>query len=369
MERSGAERTPGRSSLAVRPGAHSADTLGRVKVLVTGGAGYIGSQTAKALATAGDEPVIVDNLGTGHRGDVGGARSSRPRLPRPIGSARSSAASGSRRHALRGACVRRRIDAGSAGSISATTSTARSSCSTPCARTACGDIVFSSTCATYGDPDRVADRRGRSRSAPVNPYGESKLIVETVAARLRRAPTACAAAALRYFNAAGAHPDGDVGEDARARDAPDPAGAPGPRSGAAARSRSSATDYPTPDGTCVRDYIHVVRPGRSAPARAATPAPRGERGGAQPRHGRGYSVREVIAAVAPVAGGRCPCAKAAPRRRPAVAGRRPIARRATPRLAAAPRVAGRDRVDRSPLARERSRARHRLIHTGLATTP
>ena len=117
------------------------------------------------------------------------------------------------------------------------------------------DIVFSSTCATYGDPRTVPIAEDHPQS-PVSPYGESKLMVEKMLHWYHQAH-AIRYAALRYFNAAGADPDGEIGEDH------DPETHLVPLAIAAAQGRRPAldiygTDYPTPDGTAIRDYIHVL---------------------------------------------------------------------------------------------------------------
>ena len=140
-------------------------------------------------------------------------------------------------------------------------------------------LVFSSTCAVYGEPETVPMRRGRSPTAPVNSYGDSKLAVDRMIADECRAH-GLAAASLRYFNVAGAQRAARRGP--RARDAPDPARAAGRR-----RLREHVkifgTDYPTRDGTAVRDYIHVEDLGRAhtlaLAARRARPAR-----DLQPRH-------------------------------------------------------------------------------------
>jgi len=165
------------------------------------------------------------------------------------------------------------------------------------------DIVFSSTCATYGEPQRVPIDEDHPQS-PVNPYGESKLAVEKilhwyqVAHQIRYA-------ALRYFNAAGADPDGEIGEEH------DPETHLIPLAIKAALGKRGAldiygTDYPTPDGTAIRDYIHVADLGDVHLAalrrlESGTPSLRLNLG-----TGRGHSVREVIRSVEKVSGRQVP---------------------------------------------------------------
>src|SRR5206468_2849836 len=161
-----------------------------------------------------------------------------------------------------------------------------------------GRVVFSSTCATYGVPERVPITEDEKQQ-PINPYGQGKLAVEFALADFAAA-YGWGYAALRYFNAAGASPDGGIGEDH------DPETHLIPLVLQAAAGRRPAiqvfgTDYPTPDGTCVRDYIHVddlaeahllalekLGPGVAFKLNLGT--------------GRGYSVREVIRVAEEVTG-------------------------------------------------------------------
>jgi UDP-arabinose 4-epimerase len=166
-----------------------------------------------------------------------------------------------------------------------------------------GTLVFSSTCATYGNPVRTPIDETHPQ-APVNPYGESKLMVE----RMLRWYGECYGLrwmALRYFNAAGADPDGEIGEehDPESHLLPLVIGA---ALGTRPPVRVFGADYPTPDGTAVRDYIHVVdladahlraleRLGAGTPSQ-----------GVNLGTGRGHSVRQVIDAVAAISGREVP---------------------------------------------------------------
>ena len=169
--------------------------------------------------------------------------------------------------------------------------------------TGVGTIVFSSTCATYGDPVRVPIDEGHPQ-VPVNPYGESKLMVE----KMLRWYGECHGLrwiALRYFNAAGADPNGEIGEDHEPESHLIPlviGGALGTRRPV----KVFGTDYPTPDGTAVRDYIHVAdladahlraldRLGAGTPSQAINLGT-----------GTGQSVRQVIDTVAAVSGRHVP---------------------------------------------------------------
>jgi UDP-glucose-4-epimerase GalE len=170
-------------------------------------------------------------------------------------------------------------------------------------------IVFSSTCATYGVPQSVPITEDEPQR-PINPYGNTKLAVERALGDYAAA-YGWGFAALRYFNAAGASPDGSVGEDH------DPETHLIPLAIAAAVGRRPqlevfGTDYPTPDGTCVRDYIHVDDLAE-AHLRALERLQPGQQMHYNLGIGRGYSVREVIRAVEEVTGKRVPI-KEGPRR-------------------------------------------------------
>lgn len=223
-------------------------------ILVTGGAGYIGAHVAKALAGAGHMPVVYDDLSSGHayavrwgpleEGDVVdgarlGAVLARHRPAVIVHLAASSLVCGSLKDPL--AYWHNNVT-GSRTLLE-------------CARRAgVRRIVFSSTCAVYGAAGDGPLAEG-TPFCPLNPYGETKLAVERM---LAAAATAYGidAVALRYFNAAGASADGEIGEDHR----PETHLVPLILAAAHDPSRTLSiygTDYPTPDGSCVRDYVHV----------------------------------------------------------------------------------------------------------------
>ena len=224
------------------------------KVLVTGGAGFIGSHTCKALAAAGYCPVVFDNLSTGHadavrfgplvEGDLRDRKAVETALKdHKIAAILHFAAS-----AYVGESVENPLayyDNNVGGMISLLSA----------AQTAGVDrIVFSSSCATYGIPQTLPITENTPQN-PINPYGRTKLIGEQMLAD-QAAISSLRYAALRYFNAAGADPDGQLGERH------DPETHLIPLALMAASGQLTALsifgdDYPTPDGTCIRDYIHV----------------------------------------------------------------------------------------------------------------
>jgi UDP-glucose-4-epimerase GalE len=177
-------------------------------------------------------------------------------------------------------------------------------------RTGVSRLVFSSTCATYGVPARMPITEDLPQQ-PINPYGATKLMIERVL-RDYDAAYGLRSVSLRYFNAAGCDPDGEIGEDH------DPETHLIPRvlmaaAGTLPRIDVFGTDYPTPDGTCLRDYIHVADLA-DGHVRALDYL---QRGGASTAinlgTGRAFSVREVIAAAERVTGRRIPVHEA-PRR-------------------------------------------------------
>ena len=278
-------------------------------VLDTGGAGYIGSHAAKALSRAGYRVVVLDNLVAGHReavkygdfvecdiADVGAVRAAIDRFE--VGAVMHFAAYLDVGESVRDPIKYYRNNVvGALGLLEAM------------ANRSVTRLVFSSTCATYGEPIETPIPETHPQQ-PINSYGDTKLAIERALPHFERA-YGIHAVALRYFNAAGADPDGEIGEDhapeihliPRAIDA-----ATGGRG-----LEVFGEDYPTPDGTCLRDYIHVsdladahVRAleivtgsGRSAVYNLGTGVP--------------HSVRQIIDAVERVSGLKVPWT-AAPRR-------------------------------------------------------
>lgn len=277
-----------------------------LSILVAGGAGYIGSHMVKMLCEAGHDVVTLDNLSTGHRDAVlGGAFVHADLLDKP---------------GLAAAFARHRVDVvmhfASCCYVGESVEhprlyyrnnvVAAINLLDVMLDTGVHKLVFSSSCATYGLPETETISESHPR-CPVNPYGRTKLVVEQILADYAHA-YGLRSVSLRYFNAAGSDPEAQLGERhepethliplaleeaVRVRLGGDPA---------ATRLRIYGDDYATPDGTCIRDYVHVhdlcrahlVAAERLASERCA---------GAEAYNlgtGRGFSVRSVIDACARV---------------------------------------------------------------------
>ncbi|HEY3697181.1 MAG TPA: UDP-glucose 4-epimerase GalE [Phenylobacterium sp.] len=280
-----------------------------MRVLVTGGAGYIGSHACKALAAAGHEPIVYDNFRTGHRWAVKWGPLERgnicdaSRLADVMRRWRPEAVMHFAALAYIGESVLK-PDLYYQTNVVGTCTLLDAMRLSDVNR-----IVFSSTCATYGAP-RSMPIVETSPQVPVNPYGLSKLAAEAIL-RDHAETFGVAATALRYFNAAGADPDGEIGEEHD----PEPHLLPlALQVALGRRSRLSifGEDYDTPDGTCVRDYVHVTDLA-AAHLTALETAAEGTFAAYNLGTGSGASVREVIAAVAEVTGRPVP-ARSAPRR-------------------------------------------------------
>jgi UDP-glucose-4-epimerase GalE len=225
-----------------------------MRVLVTGGAGYVGSHAAKMLAESGHYVVIIDNLANGHRAAVGklplvaADLLEKERIVRLIRDEEIDAVMHFAALAYVGMSVTQPADYYQ-NNIVGTLALLDAMRETGVER-----IVFSSTCATYGIPQRVPIAEDHPQQ-PISPYGFTKLAIERALADYSRA-YGLSYAALRYFNASGAAEDGTIGEDH------DPETHLIPIALQVALGQREhveifGTDYPTPDGTCIRDYIHV----------------------------------------------------------------------------------------------------------------
>lgn len=225
-----------------------------MNILVTGGAGYIGSHACKALALAGYTPISYDNLVYGHRWAVKwgpleeGDIADRERLNEVIAKYQPAAVMHFAAYAYVGESMQdpgkyyRNNFAGTLTLLEAMRDHG------------IDKLIFSSTCATYGVPEIVPIREDHTQR-PINPYGASKLMIERMLQDFDAAH-GLRSISLRYFNAAGADPDGEIGE---AHD-PETHLIPLVLNAAAGKCRAITVygdDYDTPDGTCIRDYIHV----------------------------------------------------------------------------------------------------------------
>ncbi len=279
-------------------------------ILVTGGAGYVGSHACKALAKAGYRPVVFDNLSRGHREAVRwgplvtGELSDRAALVAAMREHSIAAVMHFAAFAYVGESVAepefyyRNNVIGTLNLIGAMR------------EAGIGSIVFSSTCAVYGEPDEIPMRENVPL-APVNPYGETKLAIERALKWYGRA-YGIRYAALRYFNAAGADPEGEIGEGH------DPETHVIPLAIRAALGQAGpisvfGNDYPTADGSAVRDYIHVADLA-DAHVRAFEYLDKGGDSAAiNLGTGTGTSVLELIASIERIGGRKVPH-KVAPRR-------------------------------------------------------
>ncbi len=266
-------------------------------VLITGGAGYIGSHCAQTLQAAGIETVVYDDLSTGYRAAVDcefveGDIRDRDKLTKVLRSRPFDGVLHFAAKLLVGESVAhplRYYDTNVAGTTSLLQAMKTADV---------GVLVFSSTCAIYGNPDYLPlDEDHPTR--PVSPYGVSKLMVEQILDACRERED-FKITSLRYFNAAGADPSGKLGESHDPETHLIPLALNAAKRGDALRV--FGRDYPTPDGTCVRDYIHV-----SDLAEAHRAAIETMWDGAPGRAyncgtGKGASVLEVLDAVERVTG-------------------------------------------------------------------
>jgi UDP-glucose 4-epimerase len=226
-----------------------------MKILVAGGAGYIGSHCVRQLLAAGHEPVVIDNFAYGHRRalpagiklhDAGLADAAA--LDRILAAERFDLVMHFAAFCYVGESVTKPLK------YYLNNVTATYTLLDAMVRHGVTKFVFSSTCATYGIPASLPIVEGMPQ-APINPYGQTKLDVENALRALARAKT-ISFAAFRYFNAAGAAEDGSIGEDHDPETHLIPL-AIGAAQGVRPALQVFGTDYPTLDGTCLRDYVHV----------------------------------------------------------------------------------------------------------------
>jgi UDP-glucose-4-epimerase len=233
-----------------------------MKILVCGGAGYIGSHMVRVLLAAGHEPVIFDDFSTGHQWLIEAAFQGSGREPSFIkGSLGDSEAldrcftgrafDGVMHFAARSQVAESMLKPGLYyhNNVSGTINLLQAM-----VRAGVDRLIFSSSAAVYGLAHEMPIR-DEAAADPINPYGRTKLMAERIMADFA-AVHGLKVAALRYFNVAGADPDGGLGEDHR----PETHLIPIIIKSALGRGgpiRVFGRDYPTPDGTCIRDYVHV----------------------------------------------------------------------------------------------------------------
>ncbi|MBN8598866.1 MAG: UDP-glucose 4-epimerase GalE [Planctomycetes bacterium] len=294
-----------------------------MKVLVTGGAGYIGSHACDALLRAGHDVVVLDNLSRGHRaaidilsrrggsrfsfvrGDMGDSAALELAFAPGIDAVMHFAAFANVGESSADPVLYYQNNVGAMAPLLAAIRKYK-----------VARLVYSSSCSVYGQPpENLIPLQESAPLAPLSPYGRTKLIGEQMLQDIVRAleagGTRTALTCLRYFNVAGCEPQGELGEDH------DPELHLLPVVLRAAMSdrptmKLFGTDYPTPDGTCVRDYVHVCDIA-DAHVRALDRIPLGEIAHLNLGLGRGTSNREIIEAAQSVTG-RTIAIESAPRR-------------------------------------------------------
>lgn len=269
-----------------------------MRILVIGGAGYVGSHTVRRLALSGHEVWVYDNLSLGHRQSVPagilieGELADRDKLRTILLDKKIDAVMHFAAFALVGESVAEPAKYYQ-NNVSATLELLEAMRGAKVWR-----IVFSSTTATYGQPDKIPISES-TLQLPINPYGFTKLVIEHALTDYAHA-YGFGCAALRYFNAAGASPSGDIGEDHM----PESHLIPIVLQTALGQRESIGIfgdDYPTPDGTCIRDYVHVDDLA-DAHLRALNLLEPGTNLQLNLGSGHGHSVRSVIEACRTVTG-------------------------------------------------------------------
>ena len=279
-------------------------------VLVTGGAGYVGAHSCKALSKAGYLPVVVDDLSTGHESFVRWGPLVRADIRDEEALAQAFAAHNvcAVLHFAASAYVGESVvnpqkyyENNVAGALSLLREAMRAGCN---------NIVFSSSCAVYGEPSKVPIREDTPQE-PVNPYGASKAMVERILTDYARA-YGLGVLTLRYFNACGAEPSGELGE------LRDPETHLIPRAMMAIQGYVTdfvvfGTDYQTPDGTAIRDYVHVCDLADAHVTSVERLLEGGGNGSYNLGTGRGFSVTQVLDVIAAETGEHVPIRQGARR--------------------------------------------------------
>lgn len=267
-------------------------------VLVAGGAGYVGSHACKALAKEGFTPIVFDNLSTGHDWaakwgplEIGSIHDD-SRLDQVFEKYQPTAVMHFAAHAYVGESMvepEKYYKLNISGTLNLLSAMHRASCN---------KLIFSSSCTVYGDA--VSPISEMFAIKPINPYGVTKALVEQALADFNRA-YGLNFIAFRYFNAAGADPDCEIGEEHNPETHLIPLvilSALGQREGISV----FGTDYPTPDGSCIRDYIHVSDLAQAHVLGLKSLMSGGKSDFYNLANGRGYSVFEVIECIKRVSG-------------------------------------------------------------------
>lgn len=267
--------------------------------MITGGAGYIGSHAAKLLASAGHEIIVYDNLSRGHRDLVrwGPLIEADIRDTSTLREALSRSKPDAVLHFAALAYVGESV--ANPGLYFENNVTGTASLLNAMASAHVKNLIVSSSCAVYGQPAEVPISE-ETPPRPLNPYGQSKLMMERLCEEFRSAH-GIRFTALRYFNASGCDPAGETGE----RHDPEPHLIPRAlmaAEGGLAELEVYGADHPTPDGTCIRDYIHVDDLAAAHMAAAHQLMNGGFSGILNLGSGEGVSVREIINAAARVTG-------------------------------------------------------------------
>jgi UDP-glucose-4-epimerase GalE len=280
-----------------------------LNILVTGGAGFIGSHACKALAKSGYRPVAYDNLSRGHRGSVKwgpleiGDLADTDRMRAVLEQYQPAAVMHFAAYAYVGESVEKPLlyyrnnVAGSAALLQALIDFKPL------------PFVFSSTCSTYGLPETIPITEDHPQR-PINPYGFSKLVVERMLADLGAAQQ-LPWVALRYFNAAGSDPENEIGEGHDPETHLIPLVLEAARSGTPVKI--FGTDYNTPDGTCIRDYVHVADIADAHVRALDYLLAGGQNRAFNLANERGYSVKDVVTTAEQVCGRAIPVSVAARR--------------------------------------------------------
>jgi UDP-glucose 4-epimerase len=282
-----------------------------VSILVTGGAGYIGSHTVKELLAQGEQVVVIDSLITGHRESVGdeaffvqGDIRDSAVLDSLFTTYQIEAVIHFAASSLVGESVQQPLEYYDNNLLGAHALVAAME------RHGVKRIVFSSTAATYGEPKRVPIEE-TDATEPTSPYGETKLAMERMFRWCDQA-YGIKSVSLRYFNAAGAYPDSSIGEDHKPESHLIPLILQVPL-GQREHITMFGDDYPTEDGTCIRDYIHVMDLANAHWLALKYLRDNGTSAIYNLGNGTGFSVKEVIEVARQVTGHPIP-AVSAPRR-------------------------------------------------------